>query len=78
MREREGQYHDPDGWIVASVQDKPIGFAIAIREGCDGLIAGAGVIPQFRRQGIGTFLSLKALGRLKERGFRQAFLGVDL
>ncbi len=76
--EREGKHHDPSGWIAAQMQDKFVGFAIAIRERNDGLIAEVGVIPQFRRQGIGTFLTLKALQRLKERGFEQAFLGVDL
>ncbi len=78
LREREGQYHNPDGWIAALLQDKFVGFAIAIREGRDGLIAEVGVISQFRRRGIGTFLSIKALEKLKERGFKQAFLGVDV
>lgn len=78
LYEREGKHHDPDGWIAAQMQNKFVGFAIAIREEDDGLIAEVGVIPQFRRQGIGTFLTLKALQRLKERGFKQAFLGVDL
>lgn len=78
LREREGHQHDPEGWIAAQMQDKFVGFAIAIQKEDDGLIAEVGVIPQFRRHGIGTFLTLKALQRLKERGFKQAFLGVDL
>jgi ribosomal-protein-alanine N-acetyltransferase len=56
-----------------------VGFAIAIREEHgEGLIAEVGIIPQFRRRGIGTFLTFKALERLRERGFKQAFLGVDM
>lgn len=78
LRKREGKRHDPDGWIAASMRNKLVGFAIAIREEGEGLVAEVGVIPPFRRQGIGTFLSIKALKRLKERGFKQAFLGVDL
>lgn len=78
LREQEREHHDPDGWIAAQIRDRFVGFVIAVREGNDGLIAEVGVIPQFRRQGIGTFLMLKALQRLKERGFKQAFLGVDV
>lgn len=78
LREREGEQHDPDGWIAAQIGDRFVGFAIAVRDGNDGLIAEVGVTPQFRRQGIGTFLTLKALQRLKELGFKQAFLGVDV
>ncbi len=78
LREREGPNHDPDGWIVASLNGEYVGFTIAIQQGTDGLIAEVGVTPQFRRSGIGTFLTLKGLERLKERGFKQASLGVDV
>ena len=80
LHQREGQDHDPDGWIAASLKDKFLGFVIAIREKerDSGLIAEVGVDPQHRRKGIGAFLTTKGLQRLKERGFSQAFLGVDL
>lgn len=75
--EREGKNHDPDGWIAAFAQDKFAGFAIAIEQHNNGLVAEIGVAPHFRKRGIGTWLSIKALQRLKDRGFKQAFLGVD-
>ncbi|HKZ94050.1 MAG TPA: GNAT family N-acetyltransferase [Candidatus Bathyarchaeia archaeon] len=78
LREREGSNHDPDGWIAASLNGEYVGFTIAVQQGTDGLIAEVGVAPQFRRSGIGTYLTLKGLERLKERGFKQASLGVDV
>ena len=78
LRQREGEEHDPDGWIAASLEDKLVGFVVAIQERDSGLIAEIGVDPQHRRKGIGAFLTTKGLQRLKERGFNQAFLGVDL
>ncbi len=78
LLEREGEHHDPDCWMAAFAEEKFVGFAIATcREGY-GLVAEVGVVPQFRRLGVGTFLTLKALQRLKERGAKEAFLGVDL
>jgi ribosomal protein S18 acetylase RimI-like enzyme len=78
LRKREGPNHDPESWIVASLDDEHMGFTIAIQQGTDGLIAEVGVAPQYRRSGIGTYLTLKGLERLKERGFKQASLGVDV
>jgi ribosomal protein S18 acetylase RimI-like enzyme len=76
--EQEGKHRDPDGWIVAFMQDKFAGFAIAIEQRNNGLIAEVGVAPHFRKRGIGTWLSIKGIQRLKDRGFKQAFLGVDI
>jgi len=78
LREREGPNHDPGGWITASLNGEFVGFTIAIQQGTDGLIAEVGVAPQFRRSGIGTYLTLKGLERLEQRGFKQASLGVDV
>lgn len=76
--EQEGKRHDPDCWIVAFMQDKFAGFAIAIEQRNNGLVAEVGVAPHFRKRGIATWLSIKVLQRLKDRGFKQAFLGVDI
>lgn len=78
LRQREGPNHDPDGWIAASLEDKLVGFVVAIQERDSGLIAEAGVDPQHRRKGIGALLTTKGLQRLKQRGLNQAFLRVDL
>jgi len=78
LHEREGSDHDPDGWIAASLENKLVGFVVAIQESGRGLIAEVGVEPKHRRKGIGLFLTTKGLQRLKERGLNQAFLGVDL
>jgi len=69
--------HEPDLWYAAFKNDQFVGFTIARKENNEGHIAEVGVIPEFRRKGIGTFLTVETLKRLKQKGAKCAFLGVD-
>jgi mycothiol synthase len=67
----------PEGCLIAESEGQAVGFALAMaprtagrftgRPG-SGRIAGLGVLPQARRQGIGTALLEGALAFLKEHG----------
>ncbi len=70
-------YFDPQGMILACADEKPIGFALAgfgpdaTGDAVDpdvGVLCAVGVIPAFRRQGIGSELLRRAEEYLRQRG----------
>jgi ribosomal protein S18 acetylase RimI-like enzyme len=73
----EADNHDPDLWFAVFNNDQFVGFTIARKENNEGHVAEVGVIPESRRKGIGNFLTVETLKRLKQKGAKRAFLGVD-
>lgn len=67
---------DPMGMFIAEVNDKVVGRVQAYvdkqREEKKGFIRGLGVVPRFRRRGIGRELAKKAIESLRERGMETA------
>lgn len=67
---------DPTGMFIAELDGQPVGAVNAYiersREDKIGFIRSLGVIPEFRRRGIGRRLVEKALESLKERGMESA------
>ncbi|MCD6248665.1 MAG: ribosomal protein S18-alanine N-acetyltransferase [Hadesarchaea archaeon] len=67
----------PDGFLVAEVNGKIVGYAIAVmRWWRTGHILAIGVDPLYRRRGIGSMLMTSALNRLREKGAREVRLEV--
>lgn len=56
-----------NGFLVACRGDRVVGYVIAMLEGGDGVIQSLGVLPEFRRKGIGGSLLSAALGHLSGR-----------
>jgi len=75
IREKDPNF-DPEGMFIAEVRAKPVGIAEAFvdkkREEKKGFIHNLGVVPEFRRRGLGRGLVNKALESLKERGMETA------
>lgn len=73
----EENSHNPDLWFAAFIDDQFVGFTITRKSRNEGHIAEIGATPEFRRRGIGTFLTVESLKKLKQMGSKHAFLGVD-
>jgi mycothiol synthase len=75
IREKDPNF-DPQGMFIAKMNAKPVGIVNAFvdkkREEKKGFIHGLGVLPKFRRRGIGRDLVNKALQSLEERGMETA------
>ncbi len=70
----------PDGCLLAEVDGAPAGFALAVPPGAShrfapppgtGRIAGLGVLPGWRRSGVGNAMLETALAFLRNRGCRK-------
>jgi len=63
---------DAAGMFIAELNSEPVGMVNAyvdkLREEKKGFIRMLGVVPEYRRRGIGRALAEKAIERLKERG----------
>jgi len=63
---------DLTGMFIAELAGKPVGIVNAFvdrnREGKKGFLRGLGVVPAFRRRGVGRRLVEKAIESLKQRG----------
>jgi len=75
IREKDPNF-DPQGMFIAEIHAKPVGIVEAFvdkkRKEKKGFVSHLGVIPEFRRRGIGRELVNKALKSLKERGMETA------
>ncbi len=77
-------YFDPAGLIVALSDNAPVGF-VQTGFGCDaseaaldrsrGVIGALGVVPDYRRQGIGSELLRRAEERLRQQGATELHAG---
>lgn len=67
---------DPTGMFIAEYNGQPVGIINAFidkkRKEKKGFIRTLGVLPEFRRKGIGKTLMKKAIESLKERGMEEA------
>jgi ribosomal protein S18 acetylase RimI-like enzyme len=68
---------DPELWVIAEVGDRPVGFAIGVARPDHGWVSDIGVLPDFRRRGIGEALLRRMFELFAARGFPQARLNVD-
>jgi ribosomal protein S18 acetylase RimI-like enzyme len=62
--------------VVACAQSEPVGMALVSRRGDRGWVSGVGVLPAWRRRGIGRLLMETLLERAREAGVRQVALEV--
>jgi GNAT superfamily N-acetyltransferase len=77
-------YFDPEGLLLALSDGEPVGFAHSgfgpRADGRDvdratGVVCALGVLPEFRRRGIGTALLARSEDYLRRRGARRLFAG---
>jgi ribosomal protein S18 acetylase RimI-like enzyme len=61
---------------VAYDRSEPVGLALLSRRGDRGWVSGVGVLPAWRRRGIGRRLVASVLARAREAGVRQVALEV--
>jgi GNAT superfamily N-acetyltransferase len=59
---------DPAKWCIATIRDRPVGFAIWRQAGGKGLLQRLGVLPDSRKQGIGAELLRHVMKCVKTRG----------
>lgn len=75
------RYHDPSLWLLAWEGDELAGFVLAtpgrVAEPDLGWIGTLGVLPPWRRRGLGEALLHAAFAELFARGRRRVGLGVD-
>ena len=62
--------------VVAYDRSEPVGMALLSRRGDRGWVSGVGVLPAWRRRGIGQRLVASVLERAREAGVRQVALEV--
>jgi len=78
MREKNPSF-DVSGMFIAELNGEPVGIVNAyvdrMREEKKGFIRVLGVVPEYRRNGIGRALAEKAMGSLKERGMQTVEAG---
>lgn len=60
--------NDVAKWCLATIRDRPVGFAIWRQEKNTGLLERIGVLPDSRKQGIGTELLRYVLRCVRNRG----------
>lgn len=79
--ERNPSFND-EGMYIAELSDEPAGIVNAyidkMREEKKGFIRVLGVVPEFRRKGIGRKLAEQAIASLKERGMQTIQVGAVL
>jgi len=72
---------DPSLWVLASVGDQLAGFILSFSERSGdkelGWVQALGVLPPWRRCGLGDALLRTAFHRMHARGLRRVGLGVD-
>ncbi|MBC7114384.1 MAG: [ribosomal protein S18]-alanine N-acetyltransferase [Archaeoglobi archaeon] len=66
----------PEGFLVAEMNGKVVGYLIFIETGIGGRILSFAVHPSFRNRGVGSLLLGKALEVMKKLGLRTAMLEV--
>lgn len=59
--------HQPEGFIVAEINEKVVGYVIGWIEDDKGNIASIAVNPKYRREGVGQQLAAYILNYLKEK-----------
>lgn len=78
MREKNPSF-DASGMFIAELDGEPVGIVNAyvdkMREEKKGFIRVLGVVPEYRRNGIGRTLAEKAIESLKERGMQTVETG---
>jgi mycothiol synthase len=75
---RSGQpSHDPGLWWIAWADDGIAGFALNGMEGQLGVVETLGVLPPWRRHGLGMALLRRSFARFRERGIPSVILYVD-
>ena len=62
--------------VVAYARSEPVGMALLSRRGDRGWISGVGVLPAWRRRGVGRQMMETVLVRAREAGIRQVTLEV--
>jgi ribosomal protein S18 acetylase RimI-like enzyme len=62
--------------VVAYARSEPVGMALLSRRDDRGWVSGVGVLPAWRRRGIGRLLMESVLERAREAGVRQVTLEV--
>jgi len=72
---------DASGMFIAEIDGKPVGIVNAyvdkFRKEKKGFIWRLGVLPEYRRRGVGKALAKKAIESLKERGMEIAESALD-
>lgn len=66
----------PEGFLVAVMNEKVVGYILFIEIGERGRILSFAVHPKYRRRGIGTMLLKKTLEVMRESGLKSAILEV--
>ena len=69
---------DPDSIIVAATNDQVVGTVTIMEDGRMPFIFRLGVKEEFKRQGIGSRLMQDAEDRLRERGYNEVYIFVDV
>lgn len=73
---------DATGMLIAELDGEPVGIVNArvekTREEKKGFLRMLGVVPEYRRRGIGRALAEKAIQSLRERGMQTAEVEVDM
>jgi ribosomal protein S18 acetylase RimI-like enzyme len=69
--------YDPDLWFLAMVEDSIVGACLGIKYESEGWIRQFGVIPAWRGRGIATAMLLHAFQVFRDRGYKQAGLGME-
>ena len=67
---------EPEGFLVAEVKGKVIGYVMAYSRDEEGEIVSISVMPEFRRKGIGRKLMEEAIEYLKGKGVTKVGLEV--
>lgn len=63
--------HQPEGFVVAEVSDKVVGYVVGSITDQKGKIASIAVDPKYRREGVGQQLAAWILNYFKEKKIRQ-------
>ncbi len=69
--------YDPDLWLQLVDADQIVGIAAGKISGTSGWIPNVGVLPPYRRRGLGRRLLLELFGRYWDKGITRVELGVD-
>lgn len=68
---------DPAFWMLAVAEERPVGAVVGFAAGAGGFVDLLGVVPAWRRRGLGLALLRQALAAFHERGRTHVALHVD-